>query len=239
MDKYSSEVIEFYVENCYYDEALWLLRPYMLRVRGVIMNFTGVKDHPLVTFINSICPGLKCYIESYYRFLPAEEIASDITVCLLILMHRYKNKDKCFLGYMNTAFPYEYCRMLMKQNKDILNHDGVKAFYDNGDANLEDEAANIDNMIDKLDGIEDEFGYLTANWTNAKLMDSPFDEFNKNEREIILNYYQDKMADTEIAATMDKHINTINQRRRYCIKRLEDKLQIKHVRARRTKKSKK
>lgn len=233
MDNYSSEIIDFYINNYYYDEALWMLRPYMINIRNTIKNFTGKVNHPLIAFMNRICPGVKYYIESYYRFLPEEEIASDITICLLLLMHRYQDQKKCFLGYMNTAFPYEYCRMLMKQNREILNHNKIRAFFDDCDANLKDEAANIDNMIDKFDGIEDEFGYLTNNWINSILIESPFQQFDETDRKILLDYYQEKLADSEIAATTYYHINTINQRRLYCLKRLEDTLKIKHIRTRR------
>lgn len=237
-NQYDVEVVEFYVTNHYYEDALLLLKPFVYNITNIMMNICDNLDHPLINFINKLCPSIKYYIFTYYKYYPIEEIVSDITVCIFTLMYRYKNKDKSFLGYMNKAFYYEYCRMLMKQNKEILNHDGIKAFYDNGDANLIDDKSYIENFIEQFDGNEDKYGYLTEKWTSNKLIDGPFKDLNELERVILLQYFQENKPMIEIADILNKHINTISQKKMICIRRLEKNLKINYKRTRRIKKSK-
>lgn len=178
----------------------------------------GVKnENELKRFVNIIADA--------YRLEEPMDIKQDLNYVFIKLINNYEPKGSLFVSYINYSFPYEFGRIVKNRiNGPTINNAITIGSYDN--------------YIDKKvfieppdDGI-DEFGYLTEKWPALEPDMNVFNVLTAEERELLMLYYQDLFNDKQLSDLMNVHINTVNQKRRHAVAKLEKVLGIKAVRAR-------
>lgn len=228
--------LEFLILTKQYDKTLDRLYPFIAFYTSTISYRKFKSNNKFISMLLAKHnEGLKCFVLSYYSHIGIEEIRADITYLVFLLIKRYKYQGKNFLAYLNNSFCYELIRFLYNENKLFLNHNGVYAFYDNGDSNLYDEKDSIENYIDIIDGyVLSDNMTLTSKWINENFHeeDSLFYGLTPIDKKILLYKFEDKISDAEIANKFNKHINTINPLKRRAIKILEDRFKLKYSRTR-------
>lgn len=223
-----------------FEKVLEILKPFKYSV------FNYIKDFPKSKFESKIAINLENLLKkgsanSIYRIEHGycskeyEEIISDINYCLLLLMNRYKEKDRHFLSYLCTCFPYEYMRLIYSEISDSLMNFSFRRSIDL--KTIIDIKSDIENSIVNT-GIIDEYAsednYLNEFWYIYDIdEESLFYSFDKNTRKILYLYYNNSLPDIIIKDIIDCHINTVNKKRLNVINQLSNKLNMMYIRNRR------
>ena len=170
--------------------------------------------------------------ESYSNF-SREEVISDIIFAILIMANRYVFNNRFFISYLCTCFPYEYSRVIFKQTKDITTHNGIIDYYDNINANLADDSALIDNYIDEIDGYLKD-NELTYKWINDILDEEhyPFNILSPKEKLILIYKFRYRFSDKMASLLFKCHLNTFNQEKLKCLRKLDEQMNLEHKRDR-------
>lgn len=183
----------------------------------------------LNNFLKKCGEGSYFCIKQYYCETDEQEIWSDIYMSFIILINRYKYKERNFTAYLYNTFYFEFGRTIFQQMKEMVKHDGYKAYLDCICDNLYDEKDNVDYNLDKIIGYESIDGYLTEKWIND---DTNFNLLDKKERQILVMYYQDKISDKSISKHLDCHINSTNKWKNIATHKLSKYYKIKVKRTR-------
>lgn len=232
--------IDYLLQQKEYDKVIKKLTPF---IESNIAYINSCLSRPsnvtkkMDTFLKRCGKNSVYCIKEFYCRKNRSEIKSDIIYCIFILMTRYKFQNRHFIAYLLNSFYYEYSRYIFRQLKEITDHDGFKAYYDNIDSNLYDYRDSMDYKLDEICGYES-FNSLTFKWINESFdskEDSLFAFLNKEEKEIILLYFQEKLSDDEISEIMNYHRNSVNQKKLRAIKKIEQEFNIKYSRTRRIK----
>lgn len=175
-----------------------------------------------------------CVREYYCKLRTKEEIWSDIYVSFIILVNRYKYQERHFTAYVHNVLGYEIGRVIHSSLRDMRDHKGLTADFNNINANLSRDEDMVDYNLDIIIGYEEE-GELTDKWIIDRQEEecSLFAILNPEEKKFIKQYYMDEMPDRLIADKASAHINTVNKRRRDAVIKLEDKYGLDALRARR------
>lgn len=151
-------------------------------------------------------------IETYGKVCE-EDIASDLSMCLLILAKRYKNVGKNFCAYVYNVYRHEIARHIKKFIKNPLNIHYKNYSYEEW---VNNTASNIDieyedNYYENITGLPD------ISWINGKSCADIFNKLSVFQRKILIKYYLEDWNDRQIAENLGAHINTVNQKRRDAI----------------------
>lgn len=243
-EKYNYEKLEKCILNCDYDAAFDLLRPFILINTYILINSfrksksnLSIKNNKLYKYLlKPYNAAIRLFIEKHYSFKPVEEIQMDIKYILFILIKRYKKSNRNFCAYLSNSFHYEMVRFLYSQNKEILNHNGVKLYFDNGDCNLYNIKDTIDFQLDIiLDYVDIDNQTMKDKWIDEITFskeDSLFYGISPFDKKILIEYYQNDLSDKDISIKYKKHLNTINKRRRESVKFLSNRFNTEYVQQR-------
>lgn len=169
-----------------------------------------------------------------YSNMGYSEIWSDLNFCFARLLGRYEDTGKCFAAYFLNAFHYEFARTIFKTLKDPLANNYV--YYNfSGEEHVPEHLRYefTDDLIDYMEDITGIDGYLNYGWLNDDLSEN-FDCTDKDERLILMLYYQENMTDGTIAKLLRRHINYVNEKRGRAIKKLCKKHKLEYRRTRRS-----
>ena len=229
-DKY--DYIEELVINKKYEKLLNEFRPFLLNHLSYIKNRLKVKSSSTDKLNNFLIKcGKESYfcIKQYYCESDEKEIWSDIYISFITLINRYTYKERNFTAYLYNTFYFEFGRVIFQQMREMVKHDGYKAYLSCICDNLYDEKDNVDYNLDKLIGYESVDGYLTEKWIDD---DKNFNLLNKKERQILLMYYQEKMSNKSISEKLHCHINSISNCKNVATNKLSKYYKIKVKRTR-------
>jgi RNA polymerase sigma factor (sigma-70 family) len=149
------------------------------------------------------------------KSLEGDEIIHELSIIILTLARRYKNKDKNFTVYLNSVFHYELSRRIKQimqeplvfQSQYVLPFHEYK-FIDEEEESEEELVEQIDNTL-----IEDDCD-LNYSWIRGITCSELFRELTPIQRLIIKYYYGDGLTDKEIGERLGYVRETV------CLKRL-------------------
>ena len=157
------------------------------------------------------------FVVTTYGVLSEEDILSDLYLCFLILMKRYKQKGKNFCAYVANSYHFEISRYIKKQisNPLIVNYKNYK-YEDviNGYQNEELDIIHEDNYYESITGLPD------YTWINGDTCSELFSDFTSYQRKILIKYYLEDYNDRQISEIFGTNIGTINSKRRNAINKL-------------------
>ena len=157
------------------------------------------------------------FVVTTYGVLSEEDILSDLYLCFLILMKRYKQKGKNFCAYVANSYHFEISRYIKKQisNPLIVNYKNYK-YEDviNGYQNEELDIIHEDNYYESITGLPD------YTWINGDTCSELFSDYTPYQRKILIKYYLEDYNDRQISEIFGTNIGTINSKRRNAINKL-------------------
>lgn len=147
-----------------------------------------------------------------------DDMVSDLQTILLELAKRYKDTGKSFCAFLYKSFSYTVARKIVKPyQKEVLNFHYKKVQFDDY-AN-----STIDDICLEDEIYEDEMGIPDITWTQGSTCSDIFSSFTAEERNILAKYYLAGWNDSQIADSIGMHINTVNTKRRKCLKVIAEK----------------
>lgn len=170
------------------------------------------------------------FITLSYGQQSTDEILEDLHTLFFILAKRYKPVGKSFCCYCYNSFKFEVARFIKKYLKTpnnipykIIDYPTEYIYNDN------------DGMEDAI--CTDAAGNLDASWIQGLTCSDVFSILSPAERRILCRYYIDNWNDSQIAADLGVHMNTLNKKRNMIIKKLAKSLGIDMSKIKRTRKS--
>lgn len=157
------------------------------------------------------------FVTTTYGILSEEDILSDLYLCFLVLMKRYKQKGKNFCAYVANSYHFEISRYIKKQisNPLMVNYKNYK--YEDIINGNEDHELNIiheDNYYESVTGLPDH------TWINGDTCGDLFSDFTPYQRKILIKYYLEDYNDRQISEMFGSNIGTINSKRRNAVDKL-------------------
>lgn len=157
------------------------------------------------------------FVTTTYGSASEEDILSDLYVCFLTLMKRYKQKGKNFCAYVANAFHFEVSRHIKKQisNPLAINYKNHK--YEDIINGTEDINMNIiheDNYYESVTGLPD------YTWVNGDTCSDIFGDLTPFQRKILIKYYLEDFNDRQISELNGSNIGTINNKRRIAVNKI-------------------
>lgn len=157
------------------------------------------------------------FVSSTYGKLSEEDILSDLYMCFLILMKRYRQTGKNFCAYVANCFHYEVSRHIKKQIANPLTIDYKNCKYEDIINGNEDNGMNLiheDNYYESITGLPD------YTWINGETCSEIFSDLTPFQRKILITYYLRDCNDRQISELNGTNIGTINSKRRDAINKL-------------------
>ena len=164
------------------------------------------------------------FIKETYGSLPEEEIMMDLQHVFLIIAKRYKQMGKNFCAYLYNTYKHEMSRNIKKFIKNPINISYKNVEYEDCANGSEEELITENRYEDTM--YEDSTGLPDLTWISGKNCSEIFTDLTALDRKILVKYYLENWNDRQIAAAYGIHINTVNQKRRYSISKIAEKLNI-------------
>ena len=157
------------------------------------------------------------FVVMTYGELSEEDILSDLYMCFLTLMKRYKQTGKNFCAYVANSYHFEVSRHIRKQISNPLainykNHKYEDVINGNEDTNI--NIVHEDNYYESLTGLPD------YTWINGDTCSEIFADLTPFQRKILIKYYLEDFNDRQISELNDSNIGTINNKRRTAVNNL-------------------
>lgn len=153
------------------------------------------------------------FVVRTYGILSEEEILSDMYEIFLKLAKRYKQVGRHFCAYVYHVFCFEMNRHIKKYVEDPLNIPyKLSSFTDAKSTACIYEEPLVNETT------------FSTDWINGSACDNIFEGLEAIERKIIIAYYYEDMNDRQIAEMLCIHINTVNQRRKRAVKKIQSAL---------------
>ena len=157
------------------------------------------------------------FVVTTYGSLTEEEILSDLYMCFLTLMKRYKQKGKNFCAYVANSYHFEVSRHIKKQisNPLAVNYKNYK-YEDviNGNEDVNINIIHEDNYYESTTGLPD------YTWIKGSTCSDIFADLTPFQRKILVKYYLEDFNDRQIGELNDSNIGTINNKRRTAVNKL-------------------
>ena len=157
------------------------------------------------------------FVVTTYGSLTEEEILSDLYMCFLTLMKRYKQKGKNFCAYVANSYHFEVSRHIKKQisNPLAVNYKNYK-YEDviNGNEDVNINIIHEDNYYESTTGLPD------YTWIEGSTCSDIFADLTPFQRKILVKYYLEDFNDRQIGELNDSNIGTINNKRRTAVNKL-------------------
>ena len=163
------------------------------------------------------------FVAVTYGSLNEEDILSDLYVCFMTLMQRYKQTGKNFCAYVANVYHYEVSRYIKKFTSNPLAVNYKTCTYEdstNGDSNSNIENSYEDSYYESYVGLPD------YTWINGETCDELFDDLSILQRKILVEYYMEDYNDSQIGEHTATNIGTVNGKRRKAINNICVKLSI-------------
>ena len=157
------------------------------------------------------------FVVTTYGSATEEDILSDLYLCFLTLMKRYKQTGKNFCAYVANAFHFEVSRYIKKQisNPLAINYKNHK--YEDMINGMEDMNIYIlheDNYYESITGLPD------YTWINGDTCSDVFEDLTPFQRKILIKYYLEDFNDRQISEINGSNIGTINNKRRVAVNKV-------------------
>lgn len=156
-------------------------------------------------------------VEAYGKVTSEEDILSDLYVCFLTLMKRYKQKGKNFCAYVANSYHFEVSRFIKKQISNPLAISYKNYKYEdviNGNEDVNIDIIHEDNYYESITGLPD------YTWINGDTCSDIFADLSPFQRKILVKYYLEDFNDRQIGELNDSNIGTINNKRRTAVDKL-------------------
>lgn len=160
------------------------------------------------------------FVAVTYGSLTEEDILSDLYMCFLTLMKRYKQTGKNFCAYVANVFHFEVSRYIKKYTSNPLAVNYKTCAYEDTTNGEEADHAYEDSYYESYVGLPD------YTWINGETCDSLFDGLSTLQRKILIEYYLEDYNDGQIGEHTATNIGTINGKRRKAISELCSKLGV-------------
>ena len=163
------------------------------------------------------------FVAVTYGSLSEEDILSDLYVCFMTLMQRYKQTGKNFCAYVANVYHYEVSRHIKKFTSNPLVVNYKTCSYEdatNGDGSTSIDDPYEDSYYESYVGLPD------YTWINGETCDAIFDDLSTLQRKILVEYYMEDYNDGQIGEHTATNIGTVNGKRRKAINDICDKLGI-------------
>ena len=163
------------------------------------------------------------FVAVTYGSLNEEDILSDLYVCFMTLMQRYKQTGKNFCAYVANVYHYEVSRHIKKFTSNPLAVNYKTCSYEdatNGEGTSVIDGPGEDSYYESYVGLPD------YTWINGETCDAIFDDLSTLQRKILVEYYMEDYNDGQIGEHTATNIGTVNGKRRKAINDICDKLGI-------------
>jgi DNA-directed RNA polymerase specialized sigma24 family protein len=163
------------------------------------------------------------FIKETYGNTSDEEIIGDLQMVFMTIAKRYKQMGKSFCGYLYNSYRHEMSRHIKKFIKNPINISYKNLEYEdciNGGDDKEMEQSYEDTYY------EDNTGLPDVTWVTGQNCSDMFSDLAPIDRKILVKYYLEEWNDRQISEAFGIHINTVNQKRRYAVAKIADKLGI-------------
>ena len=160
------------------------------------------------------------FVTVTYGALSEEDILSDLYVCFLTLMKRYKQTGKNFCAYVANVYHYEVSRHIKKFTSNPLAVNYKTCTYEDSTNGEELESSYEDTYYESYVGLPD------YTWINGETCDAVFDDLSVLQRKILIEYYMEDYNDGQIGEHTATNIGTVNGKRRKAVKDICKKLNI-------------
>lgn len=160
------------------------------------------------------------FVAVTYGALSEEEILSDLYICFLTLMKRYKQTGKNFCAYVANVYHFEVSRHIKKYTSNPLAVNYKTCTYEDSTNGEEVESTYEDTYYESFVGLPD------ITWINGETCDEIFDGLSTLQRKILIEYYLEDYNDGQIGEHTATNIGTINGKRRKAINDICKKLNI-------------
>ena len=160
------------------------------------------------------------FVAVTYGSLSEEDILSDLYVCFMTLMQRYKQTGKNFCAYVANVYHYEVSRHIKKFTSNPLVVNYKTCSYEDSTNGNETDYPYEDTYYESSVGLPD------YTWINGETCDAIFDDLSTLQRKILVEYYMEDYNDGQIGEHTATNIGTVNGKRRKAINDICDKLGI-------------
>ena len=160
------------------------------------------------------------FVAVTYGSLSEEDILSDLYVCFMTLMKRYKQTGKNFCAYVANVYHYEVSRHIKKFTSNPLAVNYKTCSYEDSTNGNENDYPYEDTYYESSVGLPD------YTWINGETCGSVFDDLTTLQRKILVEYYMQDYNDGQIGEHTATNIGTVNGKRRKAINDICDKLDI-------------
>lgn len=157
------------------------------------------------------------FVVTTYGSSNEEDILSDLYVCFLTLMKRYKQTGRNFCAYVANSYHFEVARYIKKQIENPLSINYKNHKYEdvvNGNEDVNINIIHEDNYYESLTGLPD------FTWINGDTCSESFSTLTKLQRKILIKYYLEDFNDRQIGELSNNNIGTINNKRRKALEKL-------------------
>ena len=160
------------------------------------------------------------FVAVTYGSLTEEDILSDLYMCFLILMKRYKQTGRNFCAYVANVYHYEVSRHIKKQTSNPLAINYKNYAYEDSINSDSIDNSYEDSYYELATGLPD------YTWVNGETCSELFEDLSDLQRKILIEYYLEDYNDGQIGIHTATNIGTINSKRRKALKEVCDKLNI-------------
>ena len=158
------------------------------------------------------------FVAVTYGSLSEEDILSDLYVCFMTLMKRYKQTGKNFCAYVANVYHYEVSRHIKKFTSNPLAVNYKTCSYEDSTNGNENDYPYEDTYYESSVGLPD------YTWINGETCGAVFDDLSTLQRKILVEYYMQDYNDGQIGEHTATNIGTVNGKRRKSINDICDKL---------------
>ena len=160
------------------------------------------------------------FVAVTYGSLSEEDILSDLYVCFMTLMKRYKQTGKNFCAYVANVYHYEVSRHIKKFTSNPLAVNYKTCSYEDSTNGNENDYPYEDTYYESSVGLPD------YTWINGETCGAVFDDLSTLQRKILVEYYMQDYNDGQIGEHTATNIGTVNGKRRKAINDICGKLDI-------------
>ena len=160
------------------------------------------------------------FVAVTYGSLSEEDILSDLYMCFLTLMKRYKQTGKNFCAYVANVYHFEVSRHIKKFTSNPLAINYKTCAYEDSTNGDDSDNTYEDSYYESFVGLPD------YTWINGETCDSLFDDLSTLQRKILIEYYMEDYNDGQIGEHTATNIGTINGKRRKAVNHICEKLGV-------------
>lgn len=218
-----SPLFKSYITTIKYNQIDWNSRDQ----KQFVMQFLGSKDLKRAIGRKKVNSVNRAKIYEAFNFivvtygsLSEEDILSDLYMCFLTLMKRYKQTGKNFCAYVANSYHFEVSRHIKKHTSNPLTSNYRNCVYEdtiNGDSS---EHSYEDTYYELPTGLPD------FTWIKGETCGEVFSDLTSLQRKILIEYYLEDYNDNQISTHTATNIGTINGKRRQAVSDLCNKLNI-------------